>query len=68
MSTNDVQSLRPLNDSVVPLELGDDMDKLLNIDFVLDVDTTIDSNVNIVIEGVNFFEGDVHVESMNDDR
>lgn len=54
---------------MVPLELGDDTNGLLNKELVFDVDMPMDSNVNISVEDVDIFETNVNVvhgDSLND--
>lgn len=59
--SNDVQSLSPLNNNVVPLELGDDMDELSNMESIFDVDMSIDFDVIISVEDADVFEVDINV-------
>lgn len=46
---------------MVPLDLGDDTDGLLNRESVFAVDMSMDSSVNISVEDVDIFEANINV-------
>lgn len=46
---------------MVPLDLGDDTDELLNRESVFAVDMSMDSSVNISVEDVDIFEANTNV-------